>query len=287
MSNHDRLALHLIKAAHGAATHGAGHHGWGRIVALDLPLQIVRICTVSHPCELAIFKVCRCLLLILKRQLFNIALSLLFELLIVLILTLDLLVKQSRLVRGQIVHAFDLLRSRIVDVVLDQIARRHRVNPQRLVPVERVVAQRQQVEQLASVVRPQVQILRYVKEQHEVVLILGAENDRAHIFYRVVAGLLVAIIASLLERIDTLGRLNVDSLLLLIGAPRANRSKLLGALGIHDDLARGLKLRLNFWCHNLRLRLYHASLLSNYILSNYYIYLIFNHLNLTIWVVGV
>ena len=80
-------------------------------------------------------------------------------------------------------------------MILDQIARWNRVNPQRLIPVERVVSKSEQVQKLASVVRPQVQVLRNVKEQHEVVLVLGAENNRAHIFNRVVAGLFIDVAA--------------------------------------------------------------------------------------------
>ena len=58
------------------------------------------------------------------------------------------------------------------------------------------------------------QILRDVKEEHEVILVLGAENDGAHVFNHVKAGLLVDISAREFKRVDILRRLNVDSFLL-------------------------------------------------------------------------
>ena len=121
-------------------------------------------------------------------------------------------------------------------MVLDQVAGGDGVNLERLVSVEGVVAQREEVKQLSPAIRAQVEVLRDVKEKHEVVLVLGAENYGAHVFDHVKAGLLVDVAAREFERVDVLRRLNVNSFFLLRRAARSNCSQLLSALRVHDHL---------------------------------------------------
>ena len=93
------------------------------------------------------------------------------------------------------------------------------------------------------------QVLRDIKEQHEIVFIFGAEDDGADVFNHVKPCLLVHVASGEFKCVDVLRCLNIDSLLLLSVASRTDSSQLIGALRVHDVLVGGLELCDNRWCH--------------------------------------
>ena len=126
-----------------------------------------------------------------------------------------------------------------------------------MVPVERVKPKGQKVEQLPSVVGPQVQIFRNIEEEHEVIVVVLREDDASYILNLVPAGLLVFAFSCQLVRVDVFSGLDVDPVLLLRVVRSSHSSELLRALGIHDMLIEGLELRFYLRRHDFLLRLDH------------------------------
>ena len=83
----------------------------------------------------------------------------LLQLLVVLVFTLDLLVDKSALGGWQIIDTFDLLLGRVVDVILYQVRGWHRIDTKGLIAIEGEKSQGEEVEQLTTASRSQVQIL--------------------------------------------------------------------------------------------------------------------------------
>ena len=186
------------------------------------------------------------------------------ELLIILVLSLDLLVDKAREIGWQVVDPLDLLLGIVVQVVVHQVGGGHRVDSQRLVPVERIKPKGQKVEQLPSVGRPQVQILRNVEEEHKVIVVVLRKDDTAYVLNLVEAGLLVFAFSCQLVRIDVFSGLDVDSILLLRVVGSSHSSELLRPLSIHDVLVGGLELRFYLRRHDFVLRLDHTCFRIDY-----------------------
>ena len=147
-------------------------------------------------------------------------------------------------------------------MILDQLLGGHCIDLERLVAIEREVAEGEQVEELGAVLTAQVQVLADVEEQHEVVLVLVGQDDGAYVFDLVVSGLLPSTLPVLLEGVDVVGSLHVDAVLVLPALRLADGAQLLGALRVHHDLVAFLELGLDLWRHQVLNRLNHCRQLS-------------------------
>ena len=139
----------------------------------------------------------------------------LHKLLVVLIFALDLLVHESGFLWRQVIDTVNFLLRVVVQMVLDQLLCRHRVDSQRLVAVEGEESESEQVEKLATIVAAQVQVLRDVEEEHKVVLVLRRKNDRANVLDLIKSGQFVNTSTRHFESVQVVRRLNVNPVFLL------------------------------------------------------------------------
>ncbi len=95
------------------------------------------------------------------------------------------------------------------------------------------------------------QILRDVKEEHKVVIVVTRQNDSSYILYLVVAGLPVVVAFCQLKSVNVFSSLDVDSVLIcIVVTSGADYPELLRALSVHDDLVRRFELRFDLRRHN-------------------------------------